>query len=80
MCVGGGGLFYVTSFNKKKNIITYIDVCSHYGYVYLLHDNSQAIDAFEVFVNEFERQITINMKVVKSDRDHEYHERYNETA
>ncbi|GKA49511.1 retrovirus-related pol polyprotein from transposon TNT 1-94, partial [Tanacetum coccineum] len=36
----------------EKNIFTFIDDFSRYGYVYLLHEKSQSINALEVFVNE----------------------------
>ena len=47
--------FDVSSFNKEKYFITFIDDFSHYGYVYLLHEKSQAVSALEIFINEVER-------------------------
>jgi hypothetical protein len=48
------GSFDVTSFNKEKYFITFIDDFSRYGIVYLLNEKSQSIDALEVFINEVE--------------------------
>ena len=74
------GPFDVTSFSKEKYFITFIDDFSRYGYIYLLHEKSQVIDALEVFVNEVERQLNRKVKVVKSDKGGEYYGRYNETG
>ena len=50
------GPFDVPSFGGEKYFITFIDDFSRYGYIYLLHEKSQAIDALKVFRNEVERQ------------------------
>ncbi|GKC28100.1 retrovirus-related pol polyprotein from transposon TNT 1-94, partial [Tanacetum coccineum] len=46
------GPFDTPSFTREKYFITFIDDFLRYGYVYLLHENSQSINALEVFVNE----------------------------
>jgi GAG-pre-integrase domain len=48
------GLFDVTSFNKEKYFITFIDDYSRYGFVYLLNEKSQSVNALKVFINEIE--------------------------
>ena len=74
------GPFNVNSFNKEKYFITFIDDYSRYGYVYLLHDKSQAVNALEIYVNEVERQLDKKVKIVRSDRGGEYFGRYDETG
>jgi len=73
------GPFDVNSFNKERYFITFIDDYSRYGYVYLLHEKSQAVDALEIYLNEVERQLDRKVKVIRSDRGDEYYERYDET-
>ena len=51
-----------------------------FGYIYLLHEKSQVIDVLEVFINEVERQLDRNVKVVRLGRDDEYYGRYNESG
>ena len=70
------GPFDVSSFNKEKYFITFIDDFSRYGYVYLLHEKSQDVNALEIFINEVERQLDKNAKIVRSDRGGEYYGSY----
>ena len=49
------GPLSVPCFTGKKYFITFIDDLSRYGYVYLMHEKSQAIDIFEMFIIEVER-------------------------
>jgi len=51
------GPFDASSFNKERYFITFINDFSRYGYVYLLHEKSQAENALEVYINEVERQL-----------------------
>ena len=73
------GPFEVSSFSGEKYFITFIDDFSRYGYVYLLHEKSQSVDALEVFINEVERQLDRKVKVIKSGRGGKYYEKYDET-
>jgi len=73
-------LFYSTFFSKEKYFITFIDDYLCYGYVYLLYEKSQAIDALKVFINEVERQINMKVRFIKSDRGGEYYKRFNDTG
>ncbi|GKC90935.1 retrovirus-related pol polyprotein from transposon TNT 1-94 [Tanacetum coccineum] len=61
--------FDTSSFTREKYLITFIDDFSRYGYVYLLHEKSQSINALEVFINEVERQLDRKVKIVRSDRE-----------
>jgi len=42
------GPFDVNYSNKEKYFITFIDDFSHYGYVYLLHEKSQEVNALKI--------------------------------
>ncbi|GKE17719.1 retrovirus-related pol polyprotein from transposon TNT 1-94 [Tanacetum coccineum] len=74
------GPFDTPSFTREKYFITFIDDFSRYGYVYLLHEKSQSINALEVFVNEVKRQLDRKVKIVRSNRGGEYFGKYNETG
>jgi len=74
------GPFDVNSFEKERYFITFIDDYSHYGYVYLLHEKSQVVDALEIYLNEVERQLHIKVKVIRTNRGGEYYGRYDETG
>ena len=80
MHTGICGPFDVNSFNKERYFITFIDDYSRYGYVYLLHKKSQAVDALEIYLNEVEMQLNKKGKVIRSDRGGEYYGRYDETG
>ena len=73
------GPLSVPCFTGKKCFITFIDDLSRYGYVYLMHEKSQAIDIFEMFITEVERQLDKKIKIVRSDRGGEYYDRYDES-
>jgi len=49
------GPFDANSFEKERYFITFIDDYSCYGYVYLLYEKSQAVDALKIYLNEVER-------------------------
>jgi len=72
------GSFDVNSFNKRKYVITFIDDFSRYGHVYLLHEKSQSVNGLEVYINEVERQLDKEVKIVRSDKGGEYYGRYDE--
>uniref|UniRef100_A0A2N9IKQ7 Integrase catalytic domain-containing protein n=1 Tax=Fagus sylvatica TaxID=28930 RepID=A0A2N9IKQ7_FAGSY len=64
------------SFGGEKYFITFIDDFSRYGYVYLLHEKSQAINALKAYIAEVERQLDRKVKIIRSDRGGEYYGRY----
>ncbi|RVW50384.1 Retrovirus-related Pol polyprotein from transposon TNT 1-94 [Vitis vinifera] len=64
----------------EKYFITFIDDLSRYGYVYLMHEKSQAIDIFEMFIIEVERQLDKKIKIVRSNRGDEYYGKYDESG
>lgn len=47
-------------------------------HTYLLHNKHEALDDFEVFKIEVEKQCCKQIKIVKSDRGGEYYEKYTE--
>lgn len=72
------GPFDVPSLSGEKYFITFIDDFSRYGYIYLLHEKSQALNALEVYITKVERQLDRKVKIIRSDRGGEYYEKYNE--
>ena len=64
----------------EKYFIIFIDKFSRYGYIYLLHEKSQLVDAPEVFINEVERQLDKEVKIIRSDRCGKYYGRYTENG
>ena len=64
------------SWNGQQYFITFIDDYSRYGYLYLIHEKSQALDVFKAFKIEVENQLCKKIKAVKSDRGGEYYGRY----
>ncbi|KAL6327955.1 hypothetical protein AAG906_031299 [Vitis piasezkii] len=73
------GPLSIPCFTGEKYFITFIDDLSHYGYVYLMHEKSQAIDIFEMFIIEVERQLDKKIKIVRSYRGGEYYGAYDES-
>lgn len=61
----------------KKYFVTFIDDCTRYCYVYLLHSKDQALEKFKEFTLEVENQLQRTIKVVRSDRGGEYNEPFN---
>lgn len=70
------GPFPTVSWNGQRYFITFIDDYSRYGYLYLIHEKSQALDVFKSFKAEVELQLGKKIKAVKSDRGGEYYGRY----
>ncbi|RVW56198.1 Retrovirus-related Pol polyprotein from transposon TNT 1-94 [Vitis vinifera] len=66
--------------NRLKVEVVVVDDLSRYGYVYLMHEKSQAIEIFKMFIIEVERQLDKKIKIVRSDRGGEYYGRYDESG
>ena len=45
-----------------------------------MHEKSQAIDIFEMFITEVERKLDKKIKIVRSNRGGEYYGRYDESG
>ena len=52
----------------KKYFITFIDDCTHFCYVYLLRSKDEALDAFKLYKNEVENQLSKKPKVLRSEK------------
>ena len=50
-----------------RYFISFIDDCSRYMYLYMLHNKDEAFDAFKVFKNEVEKQCGKKIKIVRID-------------
>jgi hypothetical protein len=61
------GPFPVKSMYGFDSFITFTDDFSHYGYIYLIKERSEALDKFKIFKAEVENQHNIKIKIVKSD-------------
>ena len=70
------GPFSTLSWNGQQYFITFIDDCSRYDYLYLIHEKSQSLDVFKNFKAEVENQLSKKIKVVRSDCGGEYYGRY----
>ncbi|KAK8656818.1 hypothetical protein V6N13_098753 [Hibiscus sabdariffa] len=52
--------------------ITFTDDFSRYGYIYLMHHKSEALEKFKEFKNEVQNQHGMSIKALRSDRGGEY--------
>jgi hypothetical protein len=68
--------FNVKSVDWFNSFITVMDDISRYGYIYLIHERSKALDKFKIFKTEVEIQHNVKIKVVSSDREGEYYGRH----
>ena len=62
----------IPSCGGKNYFITFIDDCSKYCYVYLLHSKDEALNSFKTYKAEVENQLEKKIKVIRSDRGGEY--------
>ena len=67
--------FYI---GDEQYLITFIDNFSYYGYVYLLKDKTEASKYFKIFKVEVKNQLDRKIKIIRFNRDGEYHGRYDE--
>jgi transposase InsO family protein len=65
-------LKFVQTRGGKKYFITFIDDCTRFCYVYLLRSKEEALDAFKLYKNEVENQLSTRIKAIRSDRGGEY--------
>lgn len=56
----------------KKYFVIFIDDCSKYCYVYLLHSKDETLDVFKPYKVEVENQLGKKVKVLRSDKGGEY--------
>ena len=70
------GPFPTASWNGQRYFISFIDDFSRYGYIHLIKEKFEALDAFKSFKTEVENQLGKTIKAVRSDRGGEYYGRY----
>ena len=56
----------------ENYFITFIDDCSKYCYVYLIHNKDEAFEKFKTYKAEVENQLERKIKALRSDRGGEY--------
>ena len=56
----------------KNYYITFIDGCSKYCYVYLIHSKDETLNMFKTYKAEVENQLEKKIKILRSDRGGEY--------
>lgn len=49
--------------NRKRYVITFIDDCSDYTYVYLMKNKSDMLDTFKLLTKEIENQLNKELSV-----------------
>lgn len=64
----------------NKSFITFIDVFSRYGYLYLMKQKSEALEKFKIFKTEIEKQLGKVIKVVGYDHGGKYYGKYDSTG
>ncbi|KAM1502254.1 hypothetical protein ACFXTO_027626 [Malus domestica] len=72
------GPFPTPTDDGYRYFIIFIDDYSRYCYLYLLTEKSSALNAFQIYKAEVEKQLDKKIKTVKSDRGGEYYGRYSE--
>jgi hypothetical protein len=61
------------SVDGYDSFITFTDDYSHYSYIYLIKERSEALDKFKILKAEVENQHNKKIKIVRSDRGGEYY-------
>ena len=69
-----------TAMGGFRYFITFIDDFSRHGWIDLLREKSESLDAFKAFKAVVELKLGKMIKCVRSDRGGEYYGRYNETG
>lgn len=73
--------YFTPYFGGQKYFITFINDFSRYGYVFLLHEKSEALKAFKVYKAEVKNQLDRKIKIVmRFNRGDEYYGRYDESS
>jgi hypothetical protein len=70
------GPFNMKSVDGFNSFITFMDYFSRYGYIYLIHEQSEVLDKFMIFKTELENQHNVKIKVVSSNLGGEYYGRH----
>ena len=67
------GPFTPTILSGYKYFITFIDDFPRYGYIFLIHEKSEALDMFKIYKAEIELK---REKIVRSRQGGEFYDRY----
>ena len=59
-------------FGGQRYFITFINIFSCYGYIFLLHKKFEALEVFKMYKAEVENQLEKKIKILRSDREEEY--------
>ena len=73
------GPFTHLAMDGYKYFITFIDYYSRYGFVELIREKFESLEAFQAFKAKVELQQGKRIKVVHFGRGGEYYDRYDET-
>ena len=68
------------SMGGYRYFITFIDDFSRFGWIELIQEKTNSLDAFKSFKSVIELKTNKRIKCVRSDRGGEYYGRYNETG
>ena len=71
---------YTATLCRNFYFITFIDDYSRYGYLYLIKENAESLDKFQIFRTEVEKQLGKVIKVVRSDRGREYYGKHGDAG
>lgn len=64
----------------KKYFINFIDDYTRFCYIDLINCKDEAIDAFKHYKNVVQNQLTLKIKIIRSDRDREYESHFLEAC
>ena len=67
---------YDMCLDGRRYFISFIDYYSRYMYLCLLYDTSEALEAFEIYKVEVDKQLGKKIKIVKSYRGGGYYGRH----
>lgn len=70
------GPYNITGITGHNSFITFIDDYSRYMYLYLIKEKSESLTTFKDYKTEVEKQLDLQIKVVRSDRGGEYYGRH----
>ena len=71
--------FTPSTMGGHKYFITFIDDHSRYGFIELIHEKSDSLEAFKDFKGKVELQEGKKIKAIHSNRGGEFYGRYDET-
>ena len=66
------GPMNVRAMHDATYFIIFIDDFTHFSHVYLISHKSEVLDCFTQFTRLVKNQLSTNIKILRSDRGHEY--------